>query len=302
MGSGTTIPLGRASRRASRDQPGRRSGNAPAPCGAAVPIRSCSRWGLPCRPRCRGRGALLPHRFALARGLPCGACAGGLFSVALSLGSPPPDVIRHRIPVEPGLSSAALRDSGRPAVWRCERWLRSRLRVKARRQQSCGSIEGRQRDRQVNAGKGQRAAGSNQFGLFRPHPVGIAAQQFSFDARAVDHEQFSHGGDRRVGPDIGAGVRFVAGRRAPPPAALVPTPSGRATAWRRSRRDPGPGSSDPRVLAGRCRVLRSHGIDCAAQADDRAGDRLVRPGLRRVSRCQVPWPRGLPSINCHPRP
>ncbi len=46
-------------------------------------------------------------------------CAGGLFSVALSLGSPPPAVSRHRIPVEPGLSStdaqtpaAAVRPSG----------------------------------------------------------------------------------------------------------------------------------------------------------------------------------------------
>ena len=35
---------------------------------AAVPIRSCSRWGLPCHPCCQGRGALLPHRFALTRG------------------------------------------------------------------------------------------------------------------------------------------------------------------------------------------------------------------------------------------
>jgi hypothetical protein len=94
--------------------------------GAAVPIWSCSRWGLPCRPRCRRRGALLPHRFALARGVsqrmpptdaprrmsrraPWGPCAGGLFSVALSLGSPPPAVGRHRIPVEPGLSSVPLR-------------------------------------------------------------------------------------------------------------------------------------------------------------------------------------------------
>ena len=32
----------------------------------AVPIRFCSRWGLPCRLRCRKRGALLPHRFTLA--------------------------------------------------------------------------------------------------------------------------------------------------------------------------------------------------------------------------------------------
>jgi len=37
------------------------------PCESrAVPIRSCSRWGLPCRRRCRRRGALLPHPFTLA--------------------------------------------------------------------------------------------------------------------------------------------------------------------------------------------------------------------------------------------
>jgi len=54
-----------------------------------------------------------PERFRLA---------GGLFSVALSLGSPPPAVNRHRIPVEPGLSSILLglpplrqRSSGRLA-------------------------------------------------------------------------------------------------------------------------------------------------------------------------------------------
>ncbi len=84
----------------------------------AVPIRSCSRWGLPCRPCYQGRGALLPHRFtlAVAHGFPWEA--GGLFSVALSLGSPPPAVSRHRISVEPGLSSAPLaRHSGCPAVW-----------------------------------------------------------------------------------------------------------------------------------------------------------------------------------------
>jgi hypothetical protein len=33
------------------------------------------------------------------------AFAGGLLSVALSLGSPPPEVIRHRTSMEPGLSS-----------------------------------------------------------------------------------------------------------------------------------------------------------------------------------------------------
>jgi len=78
---------------------------------AAAPIRSCSRWGLPNHPCCQGRGALLPHRFALARGIgrlaPTRSCTGGLFSVALSLGSPPPAVSRHRVPVEPGLSSTS---------------------------------------------------------------------------------------------------------------------------------------------------------------------------------------------------
>ena len=32
----------------------------------AVPIWSCSRWGLPCRLCCQRRGALLPHHFNLA--------------------------------------------------------------------------------------------------------------------------------------------------------------------------------------------------------------------------------------------
>ncbi len=50
--------------------------------------------------RCRGRGALLPHPFDLA-----GPKTGGLLSVALSLGLPPPGVTRHLRSVEPGLSS-----------------------------------------------------------------------------------------------------------------------------------------------------------------------------------------------------
>ena len=42
---------------------------------------------------------------------------GGLLSVALSLGSPPPDVIRRRVSMEPGLSSARTRrPSGRLAA------------------------------------------------------------------------------------------------------------------------------------------------------------------------------------------
>src|SRR3546814_5336300 len=56
------------------------------------PIWSCSRWGLPCRFRCRNRGALLPHRFTLAGLL---RDVGGLFSVALSVGSRRPGVTWH---------------------------------------------------------------------------------------------------------------------------------------------------------------------------------------------------------------
>ena len=72
----------------------------------AIPIWSCSRWGLPCRVRCRPRGALLPHPFTLTRRP---KRTGGLLSVALSLGSPPPGVTRHRVSVEPGLSSSGWR-------------------------------------------------------------------------------------------------------------------------------------------------------------------------------------------------
>ncbi len=58
---------------------------------------------------------LLPH---------AGACFGGLLSVALSLGSPPAAVSRHRVSMEPGLSSATAHahqavccNSDRPADW-----------------------------------------------------------------------------------------------------------------------------------------------------------------------------------------
>ncbi len=106
--------------------------------GAGMPL-------VPATPARRGTGrpysVLLPVGFTLPLPLPGARCAlaapfhpcplrpargaggtGGLFSVALSLGSPPPAVGRHRIPVEPGLSSTARRrssagSSGRPAVW-----------------------------------------------------------------------------------------------------------------------------------------------------------------------------------------
>jgi hypothetical protein len=87
--------------------------------------------GLPHHPhgRCRRRPylVLLPVGFTVPPTLPPARCAlaapfhpcpqarpkpapaGGLLSVALSLGSPPPGVTRHRVPVEPGLSSPVAR-------------------------------------------------------------------------------------------------------------------------------------------------------------------------------------------------
>ena len=81
-----------------------------------------------CRAACVAAGAVRSYRTVspLPRSpLTCsasrgdGQARGGLFSVALSLGSRPPDVIRHRMSMEPGLSSrTAFRlsvTSGRPA-------------------------------------------------------------------------------------------------------------------------------------------------------------------------------------------
>jgi len=64
----TAIPLGRPSPGASSNQPERQAnGQGPAAFEAprVAPIRFCSRRGLPCRRRCRLRGALLPHPFTL---------------------------------------------------------------------------------------------------------------------------------------------------------------------------------------------------------------------------------------------
>jgi hypothetical protein len=63
----TAIPLGCLLPDTSSNQPGRPGlETGPHPLrGSIVPIRSCSRWGLPCRPCCQVRGALLPHLFTL---------------------------------------------------------------------------------------------------------------------------------------------------------------------------------------------------------------------------------------------
>jgi hypothetical protein len=124
-GTGMAIHLGRPLPNASRDRPERRRGRParqrqPKPTPSAAPTWSCSRWGLPCRRRCRRRGALLPHHFTLAARRPRAERVWRCVSVALSLGSPPPGVTRHRASVEPGLSSlrrANPTKSGHPTVW-----------------------------------------------------------------------------------------------------------------------------------------------------------------------------------------
>ena len=63
-----------------------------------LPIRSCSGRGLPCHCRCRQRGALLPHHFTLANAI---RRFGGIFSVALSVGSRPPGVTWRPDPWSP---------------------------------------------------------------------------------------------------------------------------------------------------------------------------------------------------------
>ena len=96
---------------------------------AAVPIRSCSRWGLPCRPCCQGRGALLPHRFALARG------SRTLARAVCFLWHCPWG--RHRRPLagtvfpwSPDFPLCLLGHSGRPAVWQARDMSAGTRRVK----------------------------------------------------------------------------------------------------------------------------------------------------------------------------
>ena len=67
-----------------------------------MPLYGLASDGVYLAGACRqSRGALLPHLFTLTA-----PERGGLFSVALSLGSPPLAVNQHPDPVKPGLSSA----------------------------------------------------------------------------------------------------------------------------------------------------------------------------------------------------
>jgi hypothetical protein len=110
------IPLGRALLRASCNLPGWLAEKTPEASFLAIPIQSCSRWGLPCRSRCRQRGGLLPHPFTLTLrwkavcflwhfpwGHPRRTLSGTVFPWS-------PDF--------PHLSAFAIDRRGRPAGWR----------------------------------------------------------------------------------------------------------------------------------------------------------------------------------------
>src|ERR1700724_3041980 len=131
------IHLGRSSPSASRAGPERGRGS---PARRREPSLFAA---------CRSYLVLLPVGFSLPPPLPAARCAltapfhpcrppgvprrvGGVLSVALSLGSPPPGVTRHRTSVEPGLSSPrATAESGHPAVWHGGIWASATVFSKA---------------------------------------------------------------------------------------------------------------------------------------------------------------------------
>ncbi len=121
-----TIPLGRPLPNASRDLPGwlRRKRRLPhrSPGRPAIPMRSCSRWGLPCHRRYRRRGALLPHPFTLAtRGFHRGPAVCSLWH--FPWGRPRRALPGTVFPWSPDFPRTRRRRHarGHPAVWRVER-------------------------------------------------------------------------------------------------------------------------------------------------------------------------------------
>jgi len=121
------IHLGRPLPDASRDLPGRRRGNPPGRPSLATrlarrPYLVLLPVGFTLPPPSPGARCALTAPFHPYPPQPRRAEAGGLLSVALSLGLPPPGVTRHRVSVEPGLSSPgpgenAGSEGSHPAVW-----------------------------------------------------------------------------------------------------------------------------------------------------------------------------------------
>ena len=131
-------PTRAAARRCARRHLCRTSSAAVTP---AAPTWSCSRWGFPCRHRCRRRGALLPHHFTLAarpdrperawRYVFCGTVPG----VAPAGRYPAPYLRGART-----FLSRREAESGRPTVWRF-RYGRGRRDCKALRSVARASLQ-----------------------------------------------------------------------------------------------------------------------------------------------------------------
>jgi hypothetical protein len=126
-GAVMAIPLGRPSPSASCDRPERRREDPPgaSDCSGRLPLLLGLAPGGVFPAAAVAGGAVRSYRTVSplppAQANPGGA--GGVLSVALSLGSPPPGVTRHRTSVEPGLSSPrATVGSGHPTVWRQLIW------------------------------------------------------------------------------------------------------------------------------------------------------------------------------------
>jgi len=164
------------------EQPTRTAGLT-SPCGViarrrtvrvAVPIRSCSRWGLPCRLRCRIRGALLPHLFTLAARRPCGqprrfVLCGTFPGVAPAGRYPAPHVggARTFLPGDLSiLAGAAVRPTDHPVMGARRREVKRRARFLA--------AAGRAGGRAWSASSGRRcrrcAPGGSGAGTPPPRP------------------------------------------------------------------------------------------------------------------------------------
>ena len=138
----------------------------------APPLKQPTRATSGNTPICRPYSVLLPVGFAVPPPLPearwaltppfhlaATEAAAVLLSVALSLGSPPPGVTRHRRSMEPGLSSPPLaRGRGRPTLWpRLYRLCRARGPRAAEQDRAALAVDRCRRAARGGSGAGRRS-------------------------------------------------------------------------------------------------------------------------------------------------
>ena len=104
---------------------------APRVAPLAVPIRFCSRCGLPCRPCYQARGGLLPHPFTLAAPNPEGPAAAVCFLWHFPWGRPRRPLAGTVFPWSPDFPHPqpfGSRWCGRPAGWQGDKGVCCRKR------------------------------------------------------------------------------------------------------------------------------------------------------------------------------